>query len=76
MENRRYDLLSCDFCKKAFKEEEEAYEIAKVFFDPIDKVFDPVRAGLEDEFELPSVRRVIRFHQKCFEAIAGEAYAI
>ncbi len=75
MEDRRLDLIVCDVCKNEFADGEQGYEISRTKFSEEFKVFDPVRVGY-DNLELPSIRRVIRFHERCFEEIAGDSFKV
>ena len=71
----RLELIVCDLCKKEFADGEQGYEITRMQYDEECKVFDPVRVGY-DNIELPSIRRLIRFHEECFEEIAGDSFKI
>jgi len=76
MESKRLDLISCHKCKKVFKDKEEGYQIGRIRFDEYDQVaFEIVRTlgvTVESEsLEFPGIRRVIRFHEKCFQELAG-----
>lgn len=74
--HERLELWVCDFCKREFADGEQGYEIGRIRWDAEHKLFDPVRVGLEYDQSLPSIRRVIRFHEECFQEIAGESFKV
>jgi len=76
-EYKRLDLIICDHCKKNFDDQEHLYEISHVKFDLSDVLFDPVVVNLQDLVnELPSIRKVIRFHKDCLCELAGTGWLI
>lgn len=71
----RIDLIVCDLCKKEFDKDMEGYEISRVKFNEEFMVFDAARTQSSD-WPDDSIRRVIRFHEECYEEIAGDSYRI